>query len=104
MVLQDFGSSHELEDIHGIRGNLLEGDNLGDQAAAVDSDQREVIRTLRKVAFVCFLFFVLELAGGLISDSVAVISDALHLSIDLIGYAIQMLSAYLAMKRKFSDS
>lgn len=42
---------------------------------------------------------IIELIGGYWANSVAVISDALHLSVDLVGYAIQITSAYLAMKK-----
>ena len=64
------------------------------------SDNSEVVRTLTRVTFICFSFMLVELVGGYWANSVAVISDALHLSIDIIGYIIQITSAKLAMRSK----
>ena len=58
----------------------------------------EVISTLVKVTIICAAFMLVELVGGYWANSVAVISDALHLTIDIIGYVIQITSAKLAMK------
>lgn len=60
----------------------------------------EVIKTLSRVSVVCLCFMIVELIGGYWANSVAVISDALHLSVDMVGYAIQIASAYLAMKSR----
>ena len=57
-----------------------------------------VISTLTRVTIICAAFMLVELVGGYWANSVAVISDALHLSIDIIGYIIQIASARLAMK------
>ena len=43
---------------------------------------------------------LIELVGGYWANSVAVISDALHLSIDIVGYIIQITSAKLAMRSR----
>ena len=59
-----------------------------------------VISTLVKVTIICAAFMLVELVGGYWANSVAVISDALHLTIDIIGYIIQITSAKLAMKSR----
>ena len=59
-----------------------------------------VISTLVRVTIICACFMIVELIGGYWANSVAVISDALHLSIDIIGYAIQITSAKLATKSR----
>ena len=60
----------------------------------------EVISTLVRVTIICAAFMLVELVGGYWANSVAVISDALHLTIDIVGYIIQITSAKLAMKSK----
>ena len=64
------------------------------------TDNSEVISTLVRVTIICACFMIVELIGGYWANSVAVISDALHLSIDIIGYAIQITSAKLATKSR----
>ena len=61
-------------------------------------DTSEVVRLLAKVTLICASFMVLEFVGGYLANSVAVMSDALHLTIDIIGYAIQMASAKFATR------
>lgn len=62
-------------------------------------DNSDVVSTLWRVTIICTCFMLIELFGGYYANSVAVISDALHLSIDIIGYFIQIMSANLAMRR-----
>jgi len=59
---------------------------------------RSVIYILIKVMIICTVFMLIELVGGYWANSIAVISDALHLTIDIIGYIIQVISAGLALK------
>ena len=66
---------------------------------AVEHDH-DTFKMLAKITLICMIFMLIELAGGIWSDSVAVISDALHLSVDVVGYIIQMMSAYMAQKSK----
>jgi hypothetical protein len=65
-----------------------------------EENDMSVVKTLIKVTMICACFMVIEFVGGYISDSVAVISDALHLGVDVIGYIVQILSAYYAKKSK----
>ena len=87
----------ELQPKTGLR-NSYHSNRSGIVIQAGSND--EVIKTLSRVAVVCLIFMIIELIGGYWANSVAVISDALHLSVDLVGYAIQITSAYLAMKSR----
>lgn len=58
------------------------------------------IAKLRKLVIFCGVFMLIELIGGFWSNSIAVISDALHMVIDLLGYLVQMYSAKLALQPK----
>lgn len=58
---------------------------------------------LRKLILFCGTFMVIELIGGVWSNSIAVISDSLHMVIDLLGYSVQLYSAKLALKPKTSE-
>lgn len=66
------------------------------------SNNSRVVRTIMRVTLICALFMVIELVGGYYANSVAVISDALHLAIDIIGYIVQIASAKLAMKSRLN--
>ena len=85
-------------------GLTMENDNMrcSDHSLAsglVEPHKNQaVISTLVKVTIICAAFMLVELVGGYWANSVAVISDALHLTIDIIGYVIQITSAKLAMK------
>lgn len=56
------------------------------------------IGKLQKLIIFCSIFMLIELVGGIWSNSIAVISDSLHMVIDLMGYLVQMYSAKLALK------
>ncbi|AAV44629.1 MULTISPECIES: cation diffusion facilitator family transporter [Halobacteriales] len=53
-------------------------------------------RRLALVAVVNFFGFVIELAGGLLFGSVALISDALHMLFDMLAYAMAFGASYTA--------
>ncbi|KAJ3276608.1 hypothetical protein HDV01_004141 [Terramyces sp. JEL0728] len=48
----------------------------------------------------CFFLFVVQLVGGYISNSLALIADAFHMLSDVIGYVISLTSIYFATKGK----
>ena len=51
---------------------------------------------LKKLILFSLTFMIVELVGGYISNSIAVISDALHMFTDFLGYMVQFGSAYLS--------
>ena len=55
-------------------------------------------KRLALVAVVNFLGFLIELAGGLLFGSVALISDAIHMLFDMLAYAMAFGASYTAEK------
>ena len=56
------------------------------------------IERLKLAAVICFAFFVVELIFGLISNSLSVVSDALHLSTDLVSFCIAIFSSSISKR------
>lgn len=50
------------------------------------------------ITVVCFLFMIAEFAGGLISSSVAIMTDAAHMFSDVSGFLIQICAIKLARR------
>ena len=48
------------------------------------------------VSIVCIILIILEVIGGLLASSLAIISDAAHLLSDLLGFIISLASVYFA--------
>jgi cation diffusion facilitator family transporter len=58
----------------------------------------DTIKKMLKISFICFLFLIAELIGGVIANSLAILSDAAHLSSDLSGFIISLFSLYIGKK------
>jgi zinc transporter 2 len=58
--------------------------------------QVSVLRRLKIAAFVCSVFLVVELIGGAVAGSLAVLSDAAHRATDLMAYIVFILGSYVA--------
>lgn len=52
---------------------------------------------LKKLVMFTFTFMIVELLGGYFSNSVAIVSDGLHMGADTIGYTVQLFSVYLSL-------
>ncbi len=61
--------------------------------------QKSAIKKLIVVSIICSLFMAAEVAGGLISGSLAILSDAAHMLSDFSGFAISMLSILVARNK-----
>jgi len=57
------------------------------------------MRAMRKllfVAFICLLFMIIEFVGGVISHSLAILTDASHMLSDVAAFMISYFSIYIA--------
>lgn len=63
---------------------------------ANNDEQSNVMCRLKTATIICFVFFILEITGGLIAHSLAVLSDAAHLFADLAGFCVAVLVAYMS--------
>ena len=57
-----------------------------------------VISKLTKISIFCFVFMIIELVGGYIASSLAIMTDAAHLLSDLSGFLISIVSLYIATR------
>ena len=55
-------------------------------------------KKLIKLCILSFLFMVAELVGGFWSNSMAVISDGIHMGSDVIGYIVQLMASIMALQ------
>ena len=68
-------------------------------AAAENKDGREaVLRKLKTASLLCFTFFLLEVIGGLLAGSLAVLSDAAHLAADLSAFLVAIVGSHIASR------
>lgn len=58
-----------------------------------------VAKKLLVIIVVCLIFMILEILGGILSNSLALVSDAFHLMTDLVSFLISLLSTYLAQHK-----
>ena len=104
------GHSHEHGE-HGERGcgdaNATADQHFrhdDDHGAAADKDQRAfVLRRLKIASFLCCTFFLVEVVGGLLAGSLAILSDAAHLFADLAAFVVAIAASHLASLPPSSD-
>ncbi|KAG5270631.1 hypothetical protein AALO_G00194830 [Alosa alosa] len=60
--------------------------------------QRRVMKKLGCAAVLYFLFMIGELVGGYVANSLAIMTDALHMLTDLIGIIVSLLALWLSAK------
>lgn len=70
--------------------------NHEDKETNDDFYQNENLKKLWIVTIICFIFFLIELVGGYIAYSIAIMSDAAHLLSDLLGFVISIVSIYIS--------
>uniref|UniRef100_A0A7S4ADL9 Cation efflux protein transmembrane domain-containing protein n=2 Tax=Pseudo-nitzschia australis TaxID=44445 RepID=A0A7S4ADL9_9STRA len=58
--------------------------------------RKQVIKRLYIATILCSIFMIVEIAGGLLSGSLAILSDAAHLFADLTSFAVAIAASYLA--------
>ena len=61
-------------------------------------NQDEAIRKLSYVCIICTIFMIIEILGGYLANSIAIMSDAAHLLSDLLGFVISIVSIFISRK------
>lgn len=97
------GNDHGLEgDISNSNGHHNNNNNKSTKSDADATkeklDNDPVLRKLKMATALCFAFMIVEVMGGLWSGSLAVLSDAAHLTADLASFAVAIVAAYLAAR------
>ena len=78
------GHSHDHH--HEVNGN-----NLTEQER-----RQEVLKKLKTASLICFVFFLIEVVGGYLAGSLAILSDAAHLAADLSAFVVAILGSHIA--------
>ncbi|CAG8570223.1 12045_t:CDS:10 [Rhizophagus irregularis] len=69
-----------------------------DDGCRMDRTSKRYASKLWIAIVISLLFFVIELIGGFIAGSLALLSDSFHLLSDVVSFAISLLSIYLARR------
>jgi cation diffusion facilitator family transporter len=64
-----------------------------------DDNSNIAFKKIIKVSIICSVFLVIELVGGIIANSLAIISDAAHLFTDLFGFAVSIVALWIGKKK-----
>eukprot|EP00535_Pseudo-nitzschia_heimii_P001894 CAMPEP_0197177232 /NCGR_PEP_ID=MMETSP1423-20130617/2916_1 /TAXON_ID=476441 /ORGANISM="Pseudo-nitzschia heimii, Strain UNC1101" /LENGTH=457 /DNA_ID=CAMNT_0042626755 /DNA_START=179 /DNA_END=1552 /DNA_ORIENTATION=+ len=67
-----------------------------DSSSEIHQRDNVVIGKLKTATYLCSIFLVVEVAGGILSGSLAVLSDAAHLLADLASFAVAIAASHLA--------
>lgn len=62
-------------------------------------ENKNVMRKLLFVSFICFLFMIVEVAGGIISGSLAILTDAAHMFSDVSGFLISYFAILISSNK-----
>ena len=75
-----------------------ESSNAEKNAEIFKRQQENAIRKLIWVCVICTIFMIIEIIGGYLANSIAIMSDAAHLLSDLLGFLISIISIYISRK------
>ena len=75
-----------------------ESSNAEKNAEKFRKQQDNAIRKLIWVCVICTIFMIIEIIGGYLANSIAIMSDAAHLLSDLLGFMISIISIYISRK------
>ncbi|GAX80691.1 hypothetical protein CEUSTIGMA_g8126.t1 [Chlamydomonas eustigma] len=65
----------------------------------IDKSQRTVQCKLLAACILCFIFMLIEVAGGYIAGSVAIMADAAHMLSDVAGLGVSLFAAWAVTKK-----
>ena len=75
-----------------------ESSNVEKHAELFKKQQDNAIHKLIWVCVICTIFMTIEIIGGYLANSIAIMSDAAHLLSDLLGFLISIISIYISRK------
>ena len=94
---------NDINDIYNNSFNQEEEDSLSSEQENHhhhdhNIDQNDAMKKLFYVSFVCLIFMCIEIIGGYLANSIAIMSDAAHLLSDLFGFVISIISITISKK------
>jgi len=75
------------------------GNSEVETSKAEPAESRQARMKLLKATGICFCFMVVEVIGGYLAGSLAIMTDAAHLLSDVAGFVISIFALYLANRR-----
>ena len=61
-------------------------------------NSQKALNKLLCVVFICFFFMIVEVIGGYLSNSVAIMTDAAHMFSDVLGFGISIISIQYGLR------
>jgi zinc transporter 2 len=78
--------------------NLSSTDNdIGNKSKP--DPQSTALKKMIKITIICSIFLIVEMVGGYIAGSLAIMTDAAHLFSDLSGFVISIIAIYIGRKK-----
>ena len=93
----------ELKDLNQVSSSCDDSSHVENTADIYKKQQDEVIKKLTWVCVICTFFMIIEVIGGYLANSIAIMSDAAHLLSDLLGFIISIISIYISRKVAKND-
>ena len=62
-------------------------------------ESKRAMKKLFFVALMCFFFMICEIIGGILSGSLAILTDAAHMLSDVTGFLISFAAVYISQKK-----
>lgn len=93
-------SSMDAPSLKNFVGYVEHGKSLDTEPGKVESPESKKARNkLLRATMICFSFMLLEIAGGYIAGSLAIMTDAAHLLSDVAGFLISLFALYLGNRK-----
>jgi zinc transporter 2 len=91
------------EKIKDLTETLIPKEDIISQSLNISQDdhlksQEEAMKKLTLVCVICLIFMTIEIIGGYLANSIAIMSDAAHLLSDFLGFVISILSIYISRR------
>lgn len=71
---------------------------VSDNTEKLKEKSEKALKKMLKISGICLIFMIIEIIGGYISQSLAILSDAAHLLSDISGFLISIISIYISRK------
>ena len=65
----------------------------------MNNDDEAVIRKLKSITKITLIFMVVEITGGILANSIAILADAFHLLSDVLAYVISLQAVVMSRKK-----
>ncbi|XP_060666001.1 uncharacterized protein LOC132798231 [Drosophila nasuta] len=82
--------------IHGRESHITTSHDYCQRGQRTPGVDKTAVRKLIVACILCVFFMICEIIGGLLSNSLAIATDAAHLLTDLAGFLISLFALYLA--------